>query len=394
MNLTRRKTFVQKLVLVMLMISGPMVLKAQTGAAAAPSDTSGTYLTPMEYAFMMHEEPKFMLRLPAVGLGAEFMILPGLSFVGQADYLNASIWTEPRVTGELRYYLKKDDKVNKHLSGNYIAIGAWKSLPFWVNGVAPVSTENSAYATYVKFGMQRRVFGNGLVDLGLISGWVKRSYVDSESLINSISYLSISSQAQIGLGLVFSSSKDVDWTRMCPVTRCYDVERFMLKVNFANALNYRFYPNQSGHELWINPKISMEQKVLHSAFSVNAHVAYNLGISSTGMEKLTLQSNWQYLDLQLEGRYYYNLKRRMLRGKSGNGLSGNYFAAGARQRRFGADGLHETSVLEPYIATGIQRTLGKRFYIDVNIGLVRERVVPSNKPMIFPIGDMQIGFRF
>jgi len=44
------------------------------------------YMSPLEYAFMMHEETKFMLRVPAIGVGVEVELLPNTTVMVEVDY--------------------------------------------------------------------------------------------------------------------------------------------------------------------------------------------------------------------------------------------------------------------------------------------------------------------
>lgn len=64
-------------------------------------------------------------------------------------------------------------------------------------------------------------------------------------------------------------------------------------------------------------------------------------------------------------RYYYNMKRRMLKGKSANNFSGNYLSVTSTySHQFTENDNHVTLNL----LYGIQRRLGKRFFFDVNFG--------------------------
>ncbi|MDN5201463.1 hypothetical protein QQ008_08825 [Fulvivirgaceae bacterium BMA10] len=76
------------------------------------------------------------------------------------------------------------------------------------------------------------------------------------------------------------------------------------------------------------------------------------------------------LDIVLSGgvRYYYNINRRILKGKSANNFSANYLSL---QPDFRITEHYESfSPLTLKMLYGIQRRLGKRGYFDVNVGLV------------------------
>ncbi len=70
----------------------------------------------------------------------------------------------------------------------------------------------------------------------------------------------------------------------------------------------------------------------------------------------------------LEGRWYYNLKRRIRKGKTGNGLSANYIAFG------GLIGYGESYSIDSFVkvlhlVTGWQRLFGEHLYYDINLDL-------------------------
>ncbi|MEQ9299236.1 MAG: hypothetical protein RIF33_11750 [Cyclobacteriaceae bacterium] len=65
------------------------------------------------------------------------------------------------------------------------------------------------------------------------------------------------------------------------------------------------------------------------------------------------------------GRYYYNMNRRILKGKSANNFSANYIGSTANYgRRFHDDDSQVTWNL----VYGIQRRLGKRMFLDFTVG--------------------------
>ncbi len=65
-------------------------------------------------------------------------------------------------------------------------------------------------------------------------------------------------------------------------------------------------------------------------------------------------------------RYYYNMKNRIMKGKSANNFSGNYFGS---VFTYGYQYQNETDQSTVKVLYGLQRRLGKRWFIDANIGL-------------------------
>ena len=91
-------------------------------------------------------------------------------------------------------------------------------------------------------------------------------------------------------------------------------------------------------------------------------------------------------------RYYYNLNRRILKGKSANNLSANYVAVEPNLRFNYGRGDSGFSVKLLY---GIQRRIGKRGYVDFDIGL--ENMVAPYTEKEFGIevtGNLELGLAF
>ena len=65
-------------------------------------------------------------------------------------------------------------------------------------------------------------------------------------------------------------------------------------------------------------------------------------------------------------RYYYNMKRRILKGKSANNFSGNYLSAVLTYGYRFQDDDDQATI---NILYGIQRRLGRYGFIDFNVGL-------------------------
>lgn len=82
----------------------------------------------------------------------------------------------------------------------------------------------------------------------------------------------------------------------------------------------------------------------------------------------TMQADQREIrDLEIKGgsRYYYNMNSRILKGKSANNFSANYFGGlGSLRMRPGED----QQQIALYGLYGIQRRLGKYGYIDTYIG--------------------------
>lgn len=78
------------------------------------------------------------------------------------------------------------------------------------------------------------------------------------------------------------------------------------------------------------------------------------------------RSSYRELELNGGARYYYNMNRRILKGKSANNFSANYLSSTVHYgRRFNDDDSQVTWNL----GYGFQRRLGKRTFVDLTVGL-------------------------
>lgn len=88
------------------------------------------------------------------------------------------------------------------------------------------------------------------------------------------------------------------------------------------------------------------------------------------------------------GRYYYNMNRRILKGKSANNFSANYIGSTANYgRRFHSDDSQVTWNL----VYGIQRRVGRRGFFDFTVGL--ENIFDAYKDREEGT-DLIVGFRY
>ena len=91
-------------------------------------------------------------------------------------------------------------------------------------------------------------------------------------------------------------------------------------------------------------------------------------------------------------RYYYNLNRRILKGKSANNFSANYVGVEPNLRFNYGRGDSGFSVKLLY---GIQRRIGKRGYVDFDVGLENIIVPYTEKEFGIEItGSLELGLAF
>jgi hypothetical protein len=174
-------------------------------------------------------------------------------------------------------------------------------------------------------------------------------------------------------GLAFTRDKEkLDFEKLCPVLRCHAADKFLLKTNFVDIVSLKYL--RKAFVGSVLPNISAEVKLGESPFSINAKLSSKLEYGNSF--EYDLHYFKVYPQFHVEGRYYYNLKRRMLKGKSGNGLSANYISVeplfnGEYQtfHTYGDRADISSSFAGMNLSTGIQRLIGDHLFFDFNTGL-------------------------
>ena len=361
-----------------------------TTGTSAKRDSIIQYLTPLEYAFMMHEETKFMLRMPVVGIGAEVEVLPYFTMMGELLIRKHLFDPQyyPTLNAEMRYYYGSKKKGVRNMSGNYLALG--------YNNPCVVTEQNEQYY-YARWGLQRRFIGKGLIDIGINAGY--SSYSKNNEYTNAPytrSAVFIQSTALVGLGLVFGYEKTLDTEKLCSVVKCYQKETFLLKINTTDLFSVYHSTTERYNEVRLRPKIAVEQKVFNLPVSIGADFGLEYASQTSNKEHSYMRdANSSVFTARFQGRYYYNLKSRIRKGKCGAGLSANYIAYGYNteyisfnNNGFGSRGSGYT------ISTGIQRTFSDHFYFDIEMGY-QNGSSSYNPSLDFNFfGDIQLGIKF
>lgn len=367
------------------------------------------YLTPQEYAFMHHEETKWMLRvllpnnslfgfvsnsievddfvsgsiLGGLGLEAEVKIRRGVSLVGGIQYggdNSAFLDLAARVYPKQLNMSHEIPPVN-NLSGLYVAAGL--STGFW---------RDFDISTYVagrfEVGWQERYLKYGFFNFGL-----------NASLFPLVTDggLWISTNNR----LAFAISKDreqLDRNRLCDVFKCQTTKRQLFKINTHNPLSLFVtrIANRPNHNLSLVFSLGYERKIQESPFSIAIY------------QRATFKRYWRKPDYNfsinnfassLGLRYYHNLRKRIATGKAGNGFSANYFSL---RGNYNLETKSSTNTNESDIQLGllygVQRTVGDRIYYDVSTGIdyridSEKLNSSSGSSWSVPI-DVSIGFRF
>jgi len=420
-------------------------------------DSMVQYLTPLEYAFMMHEETKWMVKFNLVGLaglpGSAVINLKSVNTSIKVDFerriknnftLNTSFYynfshfqyynertelNQFNTTNKFNFLIEgrwyynmenrvREKKQKRNLSGNYFAFGLGYSFrrvnapgsglgfqrpinipPDTSFIITPVQKTKiyQAIPLLIKWGLQRRFLNRGYIDIGLKTGtnFNFGSSSDFDFGINNFPVYFLESYVEAGIALA-KDHKKLQREKLCDVVRCYKSEQFILKTNLIGMFMFAIldFGTEKNYNLLIKPNIAAELKIGKSPFSLNAII----NLSNRGSYSKFRIINTFAASFALEGRWYYNLKRRMIKGKSGNGLSANYIGLGAAYSlnstsfnfRDDLDDLDFKEFTEAnyyYILTGIQRLLSDHFYFDVNFMFTYRTELGYNI-------NLGIGYRF
>lgn len=374
--------------------------ETQINTTTNQTDRIIQYLTPLEYAFMMHEETSWLFKMSYSQLSSDFYsfgasiekrIAPNFTLNYKFDVkvtLNHDELKYNNITNalEARWYYRmnkriKENKGAKNMSGNYLAVG--------IDAYSSTTFHFYMATLYAKWGLQRRFLKNGLIDFGLKAGVVNTLISENQQFFIFNTFTDI--------GFAFTKDKyKLDHEKLCPVLKCYDADNFVIKSDLVSLLHI-FLDNDIS-QIVISPNIAIERKIGKSAFSINTE----LDLLFRRFHQNINQQVYKYVDyemsLMLEGRWYYNLKNRMLKGKTGNSLSANYIALGGSYTISQVDNydspISKLSYPTIHLSTGIQRLISKHLYYDFNIG-VGYIFDQKNRPdgLIMPF-NIAIGYRF
>jgi hypothetical protein len=423
-----KSIFLSSIILLMLFSQfGINKLSAQTDSLSytqeAQQDSSIAYLSPMEYAFMMHEETNWLLKANLLMLeqaNGRYYLNTKFSLekrIAKGFSLNAVLFDYTHFASgdvysydlsfslESRWYYKmrkniREKKSEANLSGAYFALGAAYRKSRSKSDKSEYAFNNNSVPIFVKWGMQSRFLKRGYVDFGVATG--------SNISLNDGTPTTFFLSTYVDAGLAFTRDKQkLDFDKLCPVLRCHAADKFLLKTNLVDIIDLTYLRKTLIGSF--RPNISAEIKLGTSPFSINTKLSGGL-----------IYSKDRYNDIYtfkvaptvlIEGRWFYNLHRRMLMGKSGNGLSANYIALGGifrgeyRTTKYTSDGHGYKNNIEVsgiILRTGIQRLISEHLYFDLNFGIgygVEKNYVESTKRTSkenTPIGDfgIAIGYRF
>lgn len=300
---------------------------------------------------------------------------------------------------ESRWYFNKRKKLQKGVSGNnlsgyYLGIKGemdnWRKLGGYegtINGVYldqrdPIIGRN--FNALITGGLQQQFGKNGYININLGAG---RSWQSKD-----IGVLSYNEEGQlnpfekrknwfidyrVSYGWAFGGKSSYA-PKDCSILQFFEEEKRLFKVDLFNTLQ-RISNVGIGGTLYTE----YEQKLGKSSFSLSLTSELNYHID--------FQYSSIFLEFALgsELRYYYNLKKRIRKGKTGNNLSANYFGVSIKKE------LGEYGELVYSPMWGMQRKLFKNLYTDIKIGYnnIHEDILDGLDSGEFT-GTLKIGFAF
>jgi hypothetical protein len=255
-------------------------------------------------------------------LGAERKLSPAFSVDAgmrlqllAPDYSESYRWfrylqtrLEPRWYYGMRRHIREGLQAD-NLSGNYLGLE--------LSSAFSRDLTEYQFGMALNYGIQRRLFGWGYFDLGYGLGIVR-----SPRSVFSRGGNVLFTRPRVRLGLVRTQPRPgAAPDEYCEALRCFREERSMWKADLLNLFD--LYADSRSQTLAIRPYVAYERKIGVSPFSVNTEL---FGQSDWG--RYAFGETYQYrsasVGLQLQPRWYFNLKRRIALGRSGNNLSGMY----------------------------------------------------------------------
>lgn len=391
-----------------VLLTASLVLRPEKTSAQEGNDSVVRYVNAMEYAFMMHEETEWLLKAGLI-LSNDDMNMNPFKFafehrISGSFTANAAIdHSRINLPGENEYFLPVDfslesrwyyrlkkrmreEGVAASMSDNYLALGTAYTYLLNYNNV-DVQVDYHYLSLYARWGIQRRYLKYGHVDLGIRAGVMSPLDDDfSPSLV-------LNTYVEMGLGFARDKYR-LDREKLCPFIKCYDADLFIIKTNLSDFINIGYFTSDKWIEF--SPQVAFEHKIATSPFSLNAELKGTVGYSESNSDEQSYINRYWIAGLTLEGRYYYNLRKSIRNGRSGNGLSANYVVAGGGY--YFVDDEKDKIILETgpqlYIGTGWQRLISRHLYFDIQVG-VNYYFEPNRFQNLFePYEKLGLGCRF
>jgi hypothetical protein len=256
---------------------------------------------------------------PAFSIGAYYGIILGSPSDNNSWLYSSSFVVEGRWYHDMKKRIKKGKSAN-NFGGRYFALEAGKSNSNVLSGI----WDERRIA--LRYGLQQRFMRNGYFDISIGAGISEQSPI----IKNAIAF-STDQRVAVGLAAFLPKSKSmVQSGGLCDVLHCQDEQYKMLKINLFNLLNFQI--NQNIHSINFQPNIAFEHKIGRSPFSVEVELKTEFNASKIKYSNTLWQPSFDFKGITStnwnatgELRWYYNMRKQILKGSSGNNLSGSFF---------------------------------------------------------------------
>jgi len=241
----------------------------------------------------------------------------------------------------------------------------------------------------LRFGIQRKIFGKNFIDIQAGPQFLtwRTSFSPGNNMESKNNFWGFSTRVRMGL-VLGKKNLSLNAGQKCNVFQCFEERQKMFKVDFLNLLSISITDFRRFSGKFI---LSYEHK-FNSFWSINSELSWiYLFLNSNNNGVSDSKFNYAGLRLKLQGRYYYDMKKRIARGKSANNLSGNYFGLQLNTSDLITYSTSEIKgvAIAPQFALsvgpmwGLQRTIFGRWFIDYSIGTTLNIYLNDQKSVLF-----------
>ncbi|MDQ1088266.1 hypothetical protein [Siphonobacter sp. SORGH_AS_1065] len=324
---------------------------------------------------------------PAWSINAELAIP---SAVGSYLVSSLRFMIQPRWYYRMNERIRMGKSVN-NVSENYIGLSLESSFRFMLT--KSINDPGLGYSNQdiaVVYGIQRRFKKRGLIDFSVLGGLNFNRYKDNfnPNFYNSGRYnWFIETRTLLGLGFTKYSQKT---SSNCEILSCFEPIRSLWKLDLNNPIRF------SSDDNYLRTSLAYERKLSSSPFSFQLEGSVygrsfqfrSKYVDPEELNQSQVASRVGQVSLALESRYYYNMNKRIRRGKQSDNLSGNFLTMGYMREKFwskvnGTSNVAKISELEHYVsisggndtygdaylAWGAQRRLFTNGFLELKAGL-------------------------
>ncbi len=360
-----------------------------------------------DYATGLMNNVPWMFKLTLDGgptVGFEYKVKNALSLNANIKWIAIAINDNPfaRSNISVRYYLDHDKRIKRNQQGNNFN-GIYSEFGAEID----IANILSLYENpFVSLGLQSRFLKHGLIDAGLKMGVNTRQR-------------SISITSGFDLGLAFSKNYELDKLEenKCAIVRCFDEQFYMFKTQISRLLNLTI--SRDFFDLRFEPNFELEHRISRVGLSMNHEFLINL--------RRRKNDNLPAYDFSINDfgfrsgiRWYVGKKRRIIKGKTSNNLSGFYLGPigeiGKLSGRYRGLVLNNGEYWGAGFNLGFQTRLLRQLYLKFDFGLLYREYFNQNNPLkisifttsdsdyfkitiddhieIAPIGGLVVGYTF